>query len=94
MVFQLLPIHSTRESLWLSEISPWFTGAMLFQVRKRSNLAADYSAAANAETCWSGHNFYILLTLLVRNLRSVDLPRNDMICGVGVPAVVDSSSLV
>ena len=33
VLFQLLPVDYVRESWWLSEISPWFAGAMLFQAR-------------------------------------------------------------
>lgn len=32
VAFQLMPLPSIRGSWWLSDISPWFAGAMLFQV--------------------------------------------------------------
>lgn len=35
VAFQLMPLPSIRGSWWLSDMSPWFAGAMLFQVRKR-----------------------------------------------------------
>lgn len=40
VAFQLLPLPSIRGSWWLSDITPWFSGAMLFQVDALSSLRA------------------------------------------------------
>ena len=45
VLLQLLPVDYVRESWWLSDISPWFAGAMLFQVRPQTSIVPNVTIA-------------------------------------------------